>query len=96
MDVRFRTRQPERSFPRESESIRAYGPVVGRQYVRRIVILQSAPNLQALFAEHRLDFHPLTEDRQGQSALRLTGRYRLIVTVEFDTLIVEEVSSHYE
>ena len=39
-----------------------------------------------------LRFHPLTGDRRGQYALRLTGQMRMIVAIEDErSLIVEEV-----
>jgi plasmid maintenance system killer protein len=39
--------------------------------------------------------HLLPGDRKGQHAMTLQGRWRLIVTVEGDTVIVEEVTNHY-
>jgi len=43
-----------------------------------------------------LRLHQLTGDRQGQWALDLTERWRLVVGVPApDTVMIEEVSQHY-
>jgi proteic killer suppression protein len=43
--------------------------------------------------------HPLKGNRKGQYAVKLTGFYRLIFTVDGDCLdiaLIEEVSKHYD
>ena len=59
------------------------------------VITPHEGEFRKLFDIASLRLHPLTGDRQGQYALTLTGRWRLILTVAGDTAIIEEVSSHY-
>ena len=55
-----------------------------------------APSTAELYATRFLDFHPLTGNRSGQHALRLTGQVRLIVTVEDQrTIWVEEVIDYH-
>jgi plasmid maintenance system killer protein len=52
-----------------------------------------------LYAIGALRLHPLTGPRQGQLAMTLKWRWRLIVTVGSDTMTVvrvEEVSKHYD
>jgi len=49
-----------------------------------------------LFDLASLRLHPLTADREGFYGLTLTGRWRLILTVEGDTAIIEEVTNHYD
>ena len=69
---------------------------VGERYILRIRQLIAAPDLQTLYALRALDFHPLTGDRAGQHALRLTGRMRLIVTIEDErTIRIEEVVDYH-
>ena len=58
-------------------------------------ILQ-AGRFDDLFAAASLHVHPLTGGRMGQYAMTLQGRWRLIVTVENDRVVVEEVSNHYD
>ena len=65
-----------------------------RRLFRRIAIIHNVSEFRKLFDIASLRLHPLTADRQGQYALTLTGRWRLILTVVGDTAVIEEVS-HY-
>ena len=53
--------------------------------------------MQSLYAVRAMNLHPLTGDRRGQLAIRLTGRARLIVEPggSDDEIVVVEVSDHY-
>jgi proteic killer suppression protein len=96
VNVAFRSRRLQRAFERRDEASRLWGPVTGRRYVERVGILMDAERVSDLHAVRPLDFHPLTGDRQGQHALRLTGQMRLVVTVEDErTVIVEEVTDYH-
>jgi proteic killer suppression protein len=71
---------------------------VARRYVERIGILYAAETVEDLHRLGLLRSHPLTGNRQGQHALSLTARMRLIVTFRGKTTTVvwiEEVSKHY-
>ncbi len=62
-------------------------------FVNRNVILDEVMLLPSL------KYHSLKGNRQGQHAVRLTGFYRLIFTVDGDCLdiaLIEEVSKHYD
>ncbi len=96
MDVLFRTRRLQRCFEDSRAAAREWGPTVGARYVERIHQLIHAERLADLFALRALDFHPLTGDRAGQHAMRLSGRMRLIVTSTADgALMVEEVVDYH-
>jgi plasmid maintenance system killer protein len=82
VDVRFRTRKLQRSFERSAEATRAWGPDVGRRHVQRVTALVAADRVADLYQIRAFDLHPLTGERRGQLALRLTGEVRLILTVE--------------
>jgi plasmid maintenance system killer protein len=70
--------------------------VVGRQYQVRLAAIQQAEIVRELYGHQGLDFHPLTGNRSGQFAVRLTGQMRLILTVEDDqTVWVEEVTDYH-
>ena len=43
------------------------------------------------FPQYYFHFHPLREDREGQYALELTGRIRLIVTLRGDGLQIMRI-----
>lgn len=79
--------------------MRAWGPDVARQYVARVNVLYRARSAHDLAQFAALGFHPLTGDRRGQYALKLTGFMRLIVTFADPALTrvtIEEVSKHYD
>ena len=95
MEIRFATRQLERRYALLTEAIRAWGPDVGRRYVARLNALRDASRLEDVYAMRQLDLHPLTGDRRGRHAIRLTGQMRLIVTIEDEAFIVEEVVDYH-
>ena len=77
--------------------MRQWGPVVGSRYIDRVQLLEAAERIEHLYDIRALDFHPLTGDRRGQHALRLTGQMRLILTIVDDrTVIVEEVRDYHD
>ena len=96
MRVRFRTRRLERCFEDSSRAARTWGPEVGERYVERIRYLIEARSAADLYKIRTLDFHALTGDRAGQHAMRLTGRWRLIVTLtDDDAALVDEVVDYH-
>ena len=98
MQIKFRTKKLEKQYLRKTEAIKAYGPNVAKKYILRIGILKSAKCFDDLYDISVLDFHPLTGNRKGQFAIKLTGFYRLIITNDgevFDIVKIEEVSGHY-
>ena len=98
MQVNFRTNKLEKQYLKKTEAIKAYGPEVAKKYILRINILKSAKCFDDLYLIPTLDFHPLSGERKGQFAIKLTGFYRLIITNDgevFDIVKIEEVSKHY-
>jgi len=96
VEIRFRTRRLKRAFEQPNRAVREWGPVTGQRYIDRVETLETAERLQNLFEIRPLDLHPLTGDRRGQYALRLTGQMRMIVTIEDErTVIVEEVVDYH-
>jgi proteic killer suppression protein len=71
------------------------GPDVGRRYVLRVRDLMNAQSMQDLYANRQLDLHPLSGDRRGQFAIRITGQVRMILTNDDDILTVEEVTDYH-
>ncbi len=50
-----------------------------------------------IYEAHSFRFHQLSGQRQGQYALRLTGRWRLIVSqIEPNELMIEEVIDYHD
>jgi len=64
--------------------------------VQRVGALVAAERIEDIYGIRAFDLHPLTGDRAGQHAIRLTGQMRLIVTVESDRrVIIEEVTDYH-
>lgn len=97
MRVRFRHRRLEQSFIDAQRATRRWGPMAGARYIQRITTLMAAEKLDDLFSLRSLRLHPLRGSREGQYALTLHGRWRLIVShsEEQSEILVEEVSHHY-
>jgi proteic killer suppression protein len=96
--VRFATRRLERCYRELRLAQREWGQKVGLTYIQRINTLWAARDGRDLFALKALVMHPLKGGRQGQFAIRLGDRERLIIAFEDDawTIVsVEEVSKHY-
>ena len=79
MLISFRRRQLERCALNETDAIRKWGPDVGSRYPDRIAELLAVPSWEELEALHTLGLHPLTGDRQGQYAIKITGQWRIIL-----------------
>lgn len=96
LDVRFRTRRLQRRFEQSEDAARAWGPDVGRRYILRVTALLHAERVSDLYNVRAFDLHPLTGDRHGQHAIRLTGQMRVIITVENErSVIIEEVVDYH-
>ena len=98
MEVTFRNNRLRRCFEDSSRATRQWGADVARQYVLRINRLYAISNFQAAYAVQSFHLHPLRSSRRGELSIRLTGRWRLIVTKgdTEESVIIEEVSDHYD
>jgi proteic killer suppression protein len=97
VQVEFRTTL-QRCYESLKDATRQWGADVARRYVQRIGILYATATVEELHRLAVLRLHPLKGKRQGQHALWLTTRARLIVTFTEDTATIawiEEVSQHY-
>lgn len=97
--VKFRTRKLEKCFLKHNQAVSEFGDQIARKYIQRINIIKGINSLDDLLKLPGLNCHPLKGNRSGQYTVKLTGFYRLIFTVEGDTLniaMIEEVSKHYD
>ena len=97
--VTFKTRKLEKCYFTYKKAVKAFGDQVAKKYIQRINVIEETEDLDELCTLPVLRCHPLTGNRQGQYAIKLTGFYRLIFTMEEDSLTVvkiEEVSKHYD
>ncbi len=97
MEVAFRTGKLQRCYENLSEASRQWGPVVGNRYIRRIETLQAAAAFGDLMEIKSLRLHALKGDREGEYALTIHDRWRLIlISDQPDRLLVQEVTNHYD
>ena len=99
MEIRFKTKKLEKQYLNHKEAQKVYGQQVAKKYIMRVNTIKHAKCFDELFSIPSLDFHPLSGNRQGEYAVKLTGFYRLIITNDgetFDIAKIEEVSKHYE
>jgi len=99
VEIRFRTRKLEKQYAKSSEAEKSYGKDVARKYIQRVNIIKTTKNIKELSQLPGLRCHELKGSRKGQWAMKLTGFYRLIFTIEGDIpeiVCVEEVSKHYD
>lgn len=81
-----------------------YQPQVVTKYVRRIVTLKSAPNIEALYGLHSLNYEVLIGDKRGVSSIRIDGQYRLEFIVSYEPedeptitiCTVTDITNHYK
>lgn len=98
MEIAFKTRKLEKCFLSHKEAERSFGAQVARKFIQRVNIIQAAATVDELRAMRSLDCHQLKGDRQGQWAVKLTGRYRLLFSIEAgssENILMLEVSNHY-
>jgi toxin HigB-1 len=57
--------------------------------------MRYATTIEDAYALRHLDLHPLTGDRRGQFAIRLTGQVRVVMSIQGDEVTVEEVIDYH-
>ena len=98
MEVVFRARKLKKEYTSFKSATKTYGLNVARKYIQRVNIIKNVFDIDELLLLPGLRCHPLKGDRQGQYALKLTGFYRLIFSLDgkqMEIVCIEEVSKHY-
>lgn len=98
MEVRFRTRQLRRCYEESARAVQRWGPEVARKFITRIKQLQALADFQQAYNIRAMRLHALKGSNRGELSITLTGRWRLTVTKgeREDSVIIEEVSNHYD
>lgn len=80
-----------------------FSPEVVNKYIRRIITLAEAPNVESLFALNSLNYEVLRGDKSGLSSIRIDRKYRLefiVSTENCETTItictIVDISNHYK
>lgn len=85
-----------------SDKKHRFQPQVIKNYVKRIITLAEAPNIEALFPLHSLNYEVLSGDKKGISSVRIDKQYRLefIVSNEGEPVItictITDITNHYK
>lgn len=97
MRVVFRSNQLRRAYEESAQATRRWGAPVARKYIQRLEVLFAATAFNDAKQVRSLRVHPLEGGHEGQWALDLTERWRLIVTPSDDgkAVTIEEVTNHY-
>lgn len=81
-----------------------FQPEVVKKYIRRIVTLTEAPNIEVLYPLNSLNYEVLTGNKQGISSIRIDSQYRLEFTVTTDqsgetvltVCTIIDITNHYK
>ena len=94
----FSSNHLQRCYEQSSEATRTWGADAARRYIQRVGILLDTRVFDELYTVRALRLHPLKGNREGQYAITLVGRWRLILTYlpEEQAIRVDEVSNHYD
>ena len=86
---------------KSSDKHHRYQPQVIRKYVLRVVTLQNAHNIEALYPLH--SYEVLTGDKATISSIRIDNQYRLEFVVDVDSAepaiticTLEDITNHYK
>lgn len=80
-----------------------FQPQVIKKYILRVMTLQDAPNIEALYPLNSLHYEVLSGDKAGISSIRIDSKYRLEFITTFEgeepklticSLI--DISNHYD
>lgn len=98
MEIEFATHQLRRCFETSDLASRTWGSKIGRKYIQRVQLIIAARTLRDLETPISLHLHSLTGRREGQWAINLDERWRLVFTHREagQTILIEEVSNHYD
>jgi proteic killer suppression protein len=94
--IEFKTKKLRRWFEDSKSGQRVLGQEVATKYIQRVQVIQQAKDLDELISIRVLRCHPLVGDRDGLYGVKLTGFYRLIISIDEGVATIEEVSKHYD
>ena len=103
MHVKFKSKKYEKfyqddKYRRSKAGSKICPQKLAPRFVQRIDLIQEVRDLNDLKQLPGLHCHLLTGDLKGHYAVTLQGKWRLILMLEDNeqTVVVEEVSNHYE
>ena len=94
MEIAFKDRKLGEMVNDQRRLVRALGSRRAEQLLLRLTQMVSARNITVLKAS-RGHYHELTGNRKGQWACNLNQPYRLVFTVEGDTIVIIEIVDYH-
>lgn len=95
--VKYKRKALEKYNRNKNEANKKWGPIVGEEYIKQLSLVYAAETIDDLFSIPQLRFHLLKGDREGQHAIVLTNRVRLIVECKGNSkVIIHEVSTKHD
>ena len=85
-----------------SDKKHRFQPQVIRNYIRRIITLAEAPNIEALYPMNSLNYEVLRGDKKGISSVKIDRQYRLEFIVSFEgepeitICSITDITNHYK
>lgn len=85
-----------------SDKKHRFQPQVARNYVKRIITLADAPNIESLFVLNSLNYEVLSGNKAGLSSVRIDQKYRLEFKVELNgrpvitVCNIMDITNHYK
>ncbi len=85
-----------------SDKKHRFQPKVVRNYVKRIITLADAPNIESLFVLNSLNYEVLSGDKADLSSIRIDHKYRLVFKVEqkekttITVCNILDITNHYK
>ncbi len=96
MEVAFASSALRRCYETHAEAVREWGPVVARKYIQRVNVLHAAKEFADLYSIKALRLHKLKGKLEGQYAITIHDRWRLLLSrLADDRVRIEEVTKHY-
>lgn len=98
MKIHFRSRDLQKCYEEVAQAKRKWGTQVGERFVIRVSSLIAVEAINELYKLPSIRVHQLSGDRAGQYALTIHAQWRLIISLDDDgsTIVIEEVSNHYD
>ena len=98
MQVEFKTDELARWFREPKTARKALGEQIAKAYRRQIELIQVTPTTAELSRIPQLHFKAMAKGTPlaGKYSVRLSGFMRLVLSIQGQTVVVEEVSKHYE
>ena len=93
MEITYKTKKLKKECENFSKAKKEYGKQIAEKLFIRIEVLEAAINLEEISMIRSWNLHPLSGKRKGQLAINLTGKFRLVLTINNEIVEFVKVES---